>query len=428
MSKTTTYFDWAFFGSLIFIAISFPISFKVSNWGIVSLAIVWFFELLLVKKRIQFISKRSRIIFFPFLALFLWQVATLFYTNDLESGYRNLEGKLSLLIIPIILLTRQVSFVQLVVLFKAYIYAILFCTLFLFYNSGLHYLESSRFLTYHDFTAVLGFHAVFYSYYTYLAIVISAFLLELGVLKKNERTGLLLLNVLLFVALVISASKNVLIVTTLSVLTLGFYRVIKGKFTLQRAAFILSVVAVVCSSFLISPNIRMRLSELGKFDGIENLQKVQQGEKLDHEDRIKFNGTSLRIFFWVTGIEIVAKNNSQILGLTPGDRRAIINEEYFKNGMNPAYENFNLHNQFVQTYVEMGVIGLSFYLILLTVLFSTAIKTKNLLLLIFLSAFVVFQMTESVLERNKGIVFYIFFIILLQQLRSVNYENRHNRN
>ena len=260
MSKTTTYFDWAFFGSLIFIAISFPVSYKVSNWGIVSLAIVWFFELLLVKKRIQFISKRSRIIFFSFLALFLWQVTTLLYTSDLESGYRNLEGKLSLLIIPIILLTRQVSFVQLVVLFKAYIYAILFCTLFLFYNSGLHYLESSRFLTYHDFTAVLGFHAVFYSYYTYLAIVISAFLLELGVLKKIERTGLLLLNVLLFVALVISASKNVLIVTTLSVLTLGFYRVIKGKFTLQRAAFILSVVAVVCSSFLISPNIRMRLS------------------------------------------------------------------------------------------------------------------------------------------------------------------------
>jgi len=233
---------------------------------------------------------------------------------------------------------------------------------------------------------------------------------------------------LFFTVLVISASKNVLIVSTLSLFIILSYQLIKNKITWKTTLLVGSILVIVSVAFVSSPNIQKRLSELGSFEGIENLEKVQQGEILSHEDRLLFNGTSLRIFLWVTGAEIVAKNDAQLIGLTPADRRAIINEEYYKNGMNPSYENFNLHNQFVQTYVELGLVGLVLYLSIIGIAFLIALKNKNQILLLFLSAFVVFQITESVLERNKGIVFFMFFIFFLQQLRPSQNENRDNRN
>lgn len=428
MKNLNLHIERAIFASLLFICISFPLSFTISNIGLVFLVASWLLKVILVDRKIAFTSAQSRNLFIASSLLFLWQSISLFYSEDLVSGLKNLEGKMSLILLPLILLTISMKENRVLLLLKAYILSIGICSIVLMVNSGVNYFQTGLFLTYHDFTAMLGFHAVFYSYYTYLAILISAFLFNAKALVSWEKLILIFLLGLFFTVLVISASKNVLIVSTLSLFIILSYQLIKNKITWKTTLLVGSILVIVSVAFVSSPNIQKRLSELGSFEGIENLEKVQQGEILSHEDRLLFNGTSLRIFLWVTGAEIVAKNDAQLIGLTPADRRAIINEEYYKNGMNPSYENFNLHNQFVQTYVELGLVGLVLYLSIIGIAFLIALKNKNQILLLFLSAFVVFQITESVLERNKGIVFFMFFIFFLQQLRPSQNENRDNRN
>jgi hypothetical protein len=74
---------------------------------------------------------------------------------------------------------------------------------------------------------------------------------------------------------------------------------------------------------------------------------------------------------------------------------------------------YNPHNQFLQTAVEIGVIGL---LLLVTLFGSTlrfAWRHRNYALLIMTAALVFNSLFESMLQRQSGIVFFSFWICLL---------------
>ncbi len=430
MKNILAYLDKAIYFSLIYITITFPLSFRYSNVGLVALVVFWIVKKGIAKEgfHLSFRNRNERLVFFSYLLLFFWQVITLFYTENLESGVKNLEGKLSLLVLPIVMYDLKLDIEKWYSLVKFYIYSLSVCTLFLLGQSTYNYFSEGYFLTYHDFTRSLDFHAVFYSYYIFLSLQFVFMLYRKMNLKKFEKWIMVASVVFSVVALIISASKNVIVVSILSFVVALSLRVFKQK--LKAKEVLISILVVILSGLAISqiPSIKNRYLELGKLDGIENLDKINSGILLTHEDNVKFNGTSLRIVFWSVGIKKLLSENRLMIGLTPGDRRAIMNEEFYENGLNPAFENYNLHNQYVQTFVEMGLIGLLLYVLLNFFYFKLAISDKNYLLLIFMIAFTIFQMTESVLERNKGIVFFIFFILFFQKLTPQINENRNIRN
>lgn len=430
MKNILAYLDKAIYFSLIYITITFPLSFRYSNIGLVALFVFWIAKKGIAKEgfHLSFRNRNESLVFFSYLLLFFWQVITLFYTENAESGAKNLEGKLSLLVLPIIMYDLRLGIAKWYSLVKFYIYSLSICTLFLLGQSIYNHFSEGYFLTYHDFTRSLDFHAVFYSYYIFLSLLFVFMLYNKMNLKKFEKWIMVASVVFSVVALIISASKNVIVVSILSFLVAFSLRVFKQK--LKAKEVLISILVVILSGAAISqiPSIKNRYLELGKLDGIENLDKINSGVLLTHEDRVKFNGTSLRIVFWSVGIKKLIAENRLMIGLTPGDRRAIMNEEFYENGLNPAFENYNLHNQYVQTFVEMGLIGLLLYVLLNFFYFKLAIADKNYLLLIFMIAFTIFQMTESVLERNKGIVFFIFFMLFLQKLTTQTNENRNIRN
>jgi O-antigen ligase len=74
---------------------------------------------------------------------------------------------------------------------------------------------------------------------------------------------------------------------------------------------------------------------------------------------------------------------------------------------------FNPHNQFLQTSLEIGLLGgfvLVFYLISA---FSLAYKYRNVFFMVVVSSLVFNALFESMLQRQSGIVFYSFLITLL---------------
>ena len=174
--------------------------------------------------------------------------------------------------------------------------------------------------------------------------------------------------------------------------------------------------------------VKDRIAELAQLNGMENLDKIKRGDLIVAEDIPKFNGTSMRITFWYVVVNKMVDEGKMFLGYSPGDRRAVVNEEFYKNGLNPWYENYNIHNQFIQVLAELGLLGLVVYLLLHASVFIQALKIKNYFLAAFLIGFTIFQITESVIERNKGIVFFVFFLLLLSQIKPVLNENRDIRN
>jgi O-antigen ligase len=433
MGNTTlakTVAEKGIFYSLFFIATTFPLPYKISNIGIVSLLLFWIVNKVLSKEgfRLSFNNREEKQVFYGFILLFLWGTIALVYTDDVSNGIKNIESKLSLLILPLILYDLKLQWKEMLLLIKSYVYSMGLCTVFLLLKSVGHYLSEGTLLTYHDFTAALDFHAVFYSYYTFLAILIVLALFIRKQLNTLEKRLMGLVLFLSFVGLFISASKNVLVVTSLFLGIGVLVRFVRKKINIKEVLIVVLILLTGIVMISQLPAVKNRVAELVQLNGMENLEKIKRGEKLEEADIRKFNGTSLRITFWYVSIHKLIDDGRVLIGLSPGDRRKVMNDKYFENGINPWYENYNIHNQFIQTLVELGIVGLLLYLLIHIGIICLALKQGNYVLLVFIIGLIIFQMTESIIERNKGIVFFTFSLLLLQRFNLFRNEDRDIRN
>lgn len=429
MKKYKTLFDYGIQSSLIFISITFPLPFNISNLGVVALLLFWVSDKIVNRSAFAYkqLPLNKRAILLAFVALFVIQITALLFTTNIEHGIKNVESKLSLLVIPIILFDLTISRSKLIQLLKYFVYSMALCSVYLLLNSVYHYWSEGELLTYHDFVGPLDFHAIFYSYYIFLATLFCIYLFLQSNPSRTEKALYMLSLALYTCGLIISASKNVLAVTVLFLLFGFIYRSLRTRIKIKEVilALTIGVISVVVIAKI--PTINERLKEIVDLRGMSNYHKVKRGEILNNDDVQEFNGTSLRILLWDLGINRLMEENRLFVGLSPGDRRDIMNNELDQIGLLYYYENYNLHNQFIQTFVELGLLGLLIYILLHVLIISQAIQQKNMLLLAFVIGLVFFQMTESVIERNKGIVYYCFFLSILLMLNSKN-ENRDIRN
>lgn len=419
---------WILF-TLYLVVISFPLVYHVSNVVLYSLWLLWLVKTFITPKdKRTVLTGLNRPILVLFLSLFLWQAISLTYNINILEGIKNVEGKLSLVFIPLLFFTTELSLKSIMSLFKAYVFSISSFSVFLLANLAFIYFSEGKLLIYHDFTNAIDLHAVFFSYYVFLNVVLTSYLYFRKDTTKSERVIYSTSILLSFIVLVISASKNVLAVTTVS-LFLGYILSIKKRrIRVKEILILLFTILIGVAVLLQIKTIKNRVNEITELRGLEGFQKVRDGIFIEEEDINQFNGTSLRLTLWYLGVKTLREEGKLIQGLSAGDRKDVMNQKYFETGLNPWYYDYNLHNQFVQTFVELGLVGLTIYLVLIVLLFIKAIKDRNWLLTVFLSAFVIFQMTESVLERNKGIVFFIFIIMLLLKLNPHCNENRNIRN
>src|SRR5437016_6103802 len=70
---------------------------------------------------------------------------------------------------------------------------------------------------------------------------------------------------------------------------------------------------------------------------------------------------------------------------------------------------FNAHNQFLETAIGLGIPGLILLLSCFIIALYQAYMYKNIMYVIFIVLFAVSCLTESMLERQNGVVFYAFF-------------------
>ena len=100
-----------------------------------------------------------------------------------------------------------------------------------------------------------------------------------------------------------------------------------------------------------------------------------------------------------------------------GDVGDSLIEEYRKNNFYFGIKyNLNAHSQYLDVLLGFGIIGfVVFFLAMILIPLIHAVKTKNHLLIFFLVSMTAYMATEVMLNRNQGVTFVAFFIILLAQ-------------
>jgi O-antigen ligase len=128
-----------------------------------------------------------------------------------------------------------------------------------------------------------------------------------------------------------------------------------------------------------------------------------------------------RLVKWQSALDVIRDN--WLFGVGSGDVQDELNKQYeahdFQAGIT---EQFNTHNQFLQTWVGTGLMGLAVFIATLIVSVAKAIRLKNHFFLLFMALFVICCLTESMLERQFGILFYVIFSSLFYQRKTENSE------
>jgi len=130
------------------------------------------------------------------------------------------------------------------------------------------------------------------------------------------------------------------------------------------------------------------------------------------------DGSVLRLMIWKDSFEIIRRN--VVFGVGIGDAENMLAEQYKKEIMTTALKKrLNVHNQFLQTFLETGVFGFMILLGFFILPFLIPVNhhkyssiEANALLIILLCHF----FFESVLLRYHGIAFFaMFYSVLMTQ-------------
>jgi O-antigen ligase len=367
--------------SLCVAVISMPIHTLICN-----LALVLSFILSLI---IFFREKKFHVVVSGFpIIIFIFYVLSITYSENLSWAVRALELGSSFLYIPLIFCFAKFVFTskfieRLLKLFLASV--ILVCTIsyvrIVATTGQLLPSNSISEFTYHDafsryaFSEFIGMHPSYLSMYILFAIVI--------VFNKTKISNILIFVIVAIFALFlfILSSKNQMIVFLILLIVL-FWRLLKFRVLIK---------SIVISAILL----------LFGFLGSTNDQiKYRFSSEL-------VNSNSDRIDLLSSAKEVIAKH--WFVGVGIGDRNDEMNKRLIKRERTDLI-NYNAHNQFLDYMLTFGVFGLVGFL---AILFVPVNKEMDITFVLFLFIIACASLTESILFRQKGLTFFLFFYGLL---------------
>ena len=124
-----------------------------------------------------------------------------------------------------------------------------------------------------------------------------------------------------------------------------------------------------------------------------------------------YNSTQAHLEFWKNAIQVIKRN--LIFGVGTGDIKEEMVKQYASVNFQYGVENrFSPHNQYLHTGVILGLAGVILLLCCILLPLRAAVQQQDWMYACFLLIIMFNAITESILERQNGIIFYAFFNVL----------------
>jgi O-antigen ligase len=358
----------------------------------------------IIKKEVSF---QLNVISSLFLLFYFCYLIGIIFTSDINAGVFELEKKLSFVIFPLLLSLKFKKIWSINIAYIGFILATFLVTLygiimalsawlvagggnwvyFSSYISPIHHPSYlAAYLTISTAFAFIGWREKlpFFSLYwiipfTIFVIVIHGFL--------HSLSGTLFLLIAIFTFLLIW---------------------LRNKF--RRPIFYSIIILMPLIGFIVINSIPSVQNDWK--DASSNVIEYSKNPKGFVENSEPYlSSSSVRIILWTAAFQIFYKHP---FGVGTGNIDEFMEKELIILKQKELTEqNFNPHNQFLQTAVEIGFFGL---LVFFAILFSSiyfGLKYKNYLLIIISSNLLFNSLFESMLQRQSGIIFYCFWLCLL---------------
>lgn len=311
------------------------------------------------------------------------------YSENMTLWGRDIEAKIPLLVVPI-LLTSRATFSKKVIkpIFAAFAAG---CLVFVGYLHYETYLGSGAIFrnTIGGKTLMNAIYFAMYLVFVFLLVAFYFFNEKKYAAKLFHWKSIAWVIALFFLNYVIYAIASRMAILSLFIIELGAVAV--WKILLQRKIIVggIWLGAIVVLNFL-----SVNFTQYAK-------TRMESAFKGDPREKI-----------WEAALVQIPK--SLIAGYGAGDAQATMVEGYrlidFEYGVERKY---NCHNQYFETLISVGLIGLLIFLGWMLSVFVVGWQHKHYLLCIFMALMALNVLTESMLERQQGGYFFAIFGCLL---------------
>jgi len=337
---------------------------------------------------------RKHPLLFLLVGLYLFYALSFIYSDNVSYALADLEQKLSFIVIPLIAFTiPDFSKTQKNNIFFAFVAGCSITAFIVLGNALIDIIMYGNDLAKPSkLTKIVEMHHTYLSLYLVFSFFIILFFKyieksEIILNKWQEKLKVLLpygfvfLLLLIYINLIILSSRMPLLLFTFilmggTILYFANQSKLKKGIGIAACQFI-----VIFSSILLSPNTKNRFENISRDSRLET---------------------------WNASFQCIAA--APLFGHGIGDRKDVLLESYVTNNMEYSWtRKLNAHNQYLDTTLAIGILGLIILLLIVFLPFTWSIYEYNYLFYIFLLLTTTIFLTESFLERQAGIVFYSFF-------------------
>ncbi len=404
-------------GNLYFLALCFfvvtlysPVS-QVNNLAIALIGLTWVFAGN-YKKISSLLSNPAALCILLF---YLFQACTLFYTQNKPNGSKWLEYRSPFFYLPLLLGTSEITAFQKRKLLKFFAWVtVAVVTIGLGYGIIRSLMTGDSVYLYSD---SLGFlfdkQAVYLAMYVNFAIVIFLYFLHQHAFEKKIHRRLAVGSICLMAFVnYLLASRNAMLVLVCVLSLYVFYLIYKRKQYLTGLILIFGLLTAVILSVKMFPKAAGRI-----VDVTNSSYQFNNLHEFDHFNgevsAANWNSLNTRLAVWHCAGEVIKKH--LIAGVGIGDVEDNLLAEYrSKDFVFGVRYNLNCHDQYLDALVGYGIVGfLVFVVCIFGVPLLSAWKTRNYPMLYFICSLGIYFVTEVMFNRNQGVTFIAFFMIIL---------------
>ncbi|MFN3916364.1 MAG: O-antigen ligase family protein [Flavobacteriales bacterium] len=327
-------------------------------------------------------------------------------SQDKQEALINLQIKLSLVVFPLIFLTRGMNNQELKSISLSFVLGCLVAFFVSLINATYCYFEHGWWECFFTSYLVYNMHTSYIAMYTVFALFIAVrqVIINPNSLSKVERKLYYISFPLLFIFVILLASKSGYISLGIAI-TFIFIEYVRKKKRLKLALAGLAVFLVLACSLAFNGIVK------GKFFQVTETLRISEAE-LFEKHASTTESSPVRRMIWIESVKII-KNNP--MGVGVGDTKEVLKQSFLNRNMTGAIEKeLNCHNQYLQTTVSSGYLGLIALIVYLIFPLSATFKRNFEPTLLFLSTLVIINLFfESMFEVQAGVVYIGFFIGLL---------------
>lgn len=407
------------FYSFIGLLVSSVLIKNIAPLFIVALLVIWFSE---KDFKSKFNTLRTHKIYLFLPLCFVFFALGLLHTDNLNYGLEKMETRLPLLILPLILPTlHALNFSYHKRVFtRVFVFAIILAAIVSLFRAGYLYsieqLAISRgeqpeqvYRGRHFFGTMFTdflMHPGYLAMYANVALIILLFGFD-----KIKAKKILILRVLYVVVLVLfiillyaKAAIAIMILILVSFILRHAYLTRQPRLALMSMLSFIFLAALIYWMF---PTIQ---------SGIQNLKEIVLENKHDPNSG---QTAQLRIHAWKASKEVVFEK--PILGHGTGDVWDVLQEKYKEKSYEAALKNeINAHNEYYQTGLALGGVGMIFLVIMFTAWCWIAWKKRHFPLFLFSISTAFAFLFESFFNTQDGVIYASLFLFFVYSMNNIN--------